>query len=86
MIRPVFLLDAFPAIVGVIFLIAYEFFLVDLRKIYFLLEFIFVGKSVQTNLGENLFPQKVCKTFFFFCEINLHCASCLQTHENFSNK
>ena len=43
-------------------MIAYEFFLVDVKKIYFLLEFIFVGKSVQTKLGENLFPQKEKKS------------------------
>ena len=46
------------------FLISYGFLLVDLRKIYFLREIIFVGKSLQTNLGANLFSQKVCKTSF----------------------
>ena len=43
--------------------IVYEFLFVDVSKIYFLREIIFVGRSFQTNLGANLFSQKVCKTF-----------------------
>ena len=45
-------------------MVAYEFLFEDLRKIYFLRKIIFVGKSLQTNLGANFFSQKVCKTSF----------------------
>ena len=57
------------------FLIAHVFLFVDVRKTYFSRETIFVGISLQTKLGANLFSGEVR---IFFCGINLHFASYLQ--------